>query len=127
MMLDLLALLALASCAALGWFRGLTGTALWILTLVAGSLAGALLARPVGGLLSQTVGVSLLVGIPLAGFVVAGVAAGVARAASPAVRAILSDTGFRDALARGDVAGLVASGDLDALLRKLTAELERGR
>lgn len=81
-MIDVLALLAVAGFAALGWARGAKAMGLWGVSLVAGSVAGALLARPAGMWMSAAAGMPLLISIPLAGAVIMGVVTGGLRAAA---------------------------------------------
>ncbi len=78
-MIDLIALAAVALVAARGWSRGTRAMALWGLSLVVGSVAAALLARPVGNLAASTFSMSALLAYPLGGAVVAGVATAVVR------------------------------------------------
>lgn len=96
-MIDLLAFLALVAFVAFGWTRGVKGMALWSLSLVAGSLAATFLARPAGTWLAGQADLPLLVAIPVAGMLVAGVATGVARGASLRVgreRKVMLDGGW---------------------------------
>jgi len=79
-MIDLVAFVAVAAFAGFGWARGVKGMALWGVSLVAGSVAGALLARPAGTWMSAAAGMPLLVSIPLAGAVIVGVVTGSLRA-----------------------------------------------
>lgn len=66
----------------MGWRRGTLGMALWGASLVAGSVAAALLAEPVGLLLADLAPLPVLVALPVAGFAIAAVATGVARSAA---------------------------------------------
>ena len=96
-MIDLLAFAAIAGFAGLGWLRGVKGMALWGLSLVAGSLAGAFLARPVGLWLASFGRLPLLAAVPLAGIAVAGIATGIVRGASLRVgreRALMLENGW---------------------------------
>jgi len=56
--------------------------ALWALSLVAGSLVAAYLARPAGLWLASATDLSILAALPIAGIVLAGIATGLARGAS---------------------------------------------
>lgn len=97
-MIDFLSALVLAAFGARGWSRGTKPMVLWALSLVVGSVAGALLARPVGAWLAPRVGLPLLAAVPLAGLVAAGLATGLVRSAAQRAsraRASLLEAGWQ--------------------------------
>lgn len=79
-MIDIIAIGILASVAFMGWQRGTLGMALWGASLVAGSLAAAFLAKPTGLLLADAASLPVLLAVPVAAFVMAGLATAVVRA-----------------------------------------------
>lgn len=81
-MIDLFALIVVAGTAGRGWQRGTVPMALWGISLVAGSVAAAVLARPAGAVVGATFSLSPLLAYPLAGFAVAALATAVARLAT---------------------------------------------
>ena len=81
-MIDFAAVLAIAGFTLFGWMRGVKGMALWALSLVAGSLVAAFLARPAGLWLASVSGLPILAALPIAGIVLVALVTGLARSAS---------------------------------------------